>query len=171
VGSGGDPVAAPEDGAAADVAALDAAPGAWPSGAVTGGSAERAGQDAVATPADAATSRGAAAVEGGGAASPAGAEGELADGGPAIGSSTWRPIERPQFGQKRSSPLWIAAQRGQAVIPASRRTVTVSRSPNAVSSVRSSASMCPSVFSLLSTSASLRWPNRWRLKTSPPRSR
>ena len=42
----------------------------------------------------------------------------------AIGRSAWRPIGRPQAGQKRSSLPWIAAQRGHAAMPASRRTVT-----------------------------------------------
>ena len=43
---------------------------------------------------------------------------------PAIGRSAWRPIAMPQLGQKWSSLLWMAAQRGQAVMPASLSTVT-----------------------------------------------
>jgi hypothetical protein len=34
-------------------------------------------------------------------------------------------MTRPQLGQKRSSLEWIAAQRGQAAMPASRMIVTV----------------------------------------------
>lgn len=60
---------------------------------------------------------------------------------PAIGRSAWRPIDIPQLGQKLSSLLWIAAHRGHAVIPASRRTVIGRRSPSAASIVRSSASI------------------------------
>jgi hypothetical protein len=52
-----------------------------------------------------------------------------------------RLMGMPQLGQKRSSLLWMAAQRGQAVTPASRNTVTASRSDSAVSSVRSSPSI------------------------------
>ena len=72
--------------------------------------------------------------------------------GPAIGRSARRSIARPQLGQKRSSLPWIAAQRGHAVTPASRRTVTAWRSARLASSARSSASMCPIVSSLASTS-------------------
>ena len=82
---------------------------------------------------------------------------------PAIGRSTLRLIGSPQLGQKRSSPLWMAAQRGQAVMPASRRTVTGWRSERLASRPRSSASMRVSVASLASTSESLRWPKRCRL--------
>ncbi len=42
---------------------------------------------------------------------------------PAIGRSAWRSIASPQLGQKLSSLLWMAAQRGHAVMPASRSTV------------------------------------------------
>ena len=92
-------------------------------------------------------------------------------GAPATGKSTRLLIDSPQFGQKRSSPLWIAAQRGHALIPASRRIVTGWRSSRAASSARSSVSMWLSVVSFAITRTSLRWPNRCRLKTSPPRSR
>ena len=57
------------------------------------------------------------------AALTASAAGVLA--GPAIGRSTRRLIGSPQAGQKRSSLLWMAAHRGQALTPASRSTVTV----------------------------------------------
>jgi hypothetical protein len=87
------------------------------------------------------------------------------------GRSARRSIAKPQLGQKRSSLPWIAAQRGHAAMPASRMTVTAWRSCSAVSSVRSSPSMWLRVESLAITSASLRWPKRCRLKTSPPRSR
>ena len=66
-----------------------------------------------------------------GAAAAPSAPGALPAGAPAIGRSAWRDIGRPQFGQKRSSLPWIAAQRGQAVIPASRSTVTERRSSSA----------------------------------------
>jgi hypothetical protein len=89
----------------------------------------------------------------------------------ATGRSTWRLIDRPQLGQNLSSLEWMAAHRGQAVMPASRSTVTGSRSLSAASSVRSSESMWPSVVSLARTSASFRCPKRCRLNTRPPRSR
>jgi len=91
--------------------------------------------------------------------------------GAAIGRSAWWLIENPQFGQKLSSLEWIAAQRGHAVMPASRRTVTGRRSPSTPSSVRSCVSIWLRAVSLASTSASLRCPKRCKLKTSPPRSR
>ena len=120
---------------------------------------------------DAAAGAAGAGVAVAGAAEGAGVAGAPAVAAPAIGRSTLRLIGRPQLGQKRSSPLWIAAQRGHAVMPASRRTVTGWRSDRLASSARSSASMRVSVASLASTSESLRWPKRCRLNTSPPRSR
>ncbi len=105
------------------------------------------------------------------AGAPVGAGTAAGAAAPAIGRSTWRSSGIPQLGQKPSSLLWMAAQRGHAVMPASRRTVTDRRSSSAPSSARSSVSMWPSVVSLARTRASLRWPNRCRLKTRPPRSR
>ena len=66
----------------------------------------------------------------------------------AIGLSAWRPIGIPHAGQKRSSPPWIAAQRGHAAMPASRSTVTGWCSPRAASSARSSPSKLASVAQL-----------------------
>ena len=100
-----------------------AGPGAAGAGAGAGAAAGATGAGAAAAAAGAA---GAGAAAGPGAG--AWATGAPRDGAPAIGRSTLRLIDRPQLGQKRSSPLWIAAQRGQAVMPASRRTVTGWRS-------------------------------------------
>ena len=95
------------------------------------GAAGTGANDAVAADEEA----GAAAAGGGGGAAAGmacvgGAAGgvPVAAAAPAIGRSTLRLIGRPQLGQKRSSPLWMAAQRGQAVMPASRSTVTGWRS-------------------------------------------
>ena len=61
--------------------------------------------------------------------------------GAAIGRSARRPIARPHDGQKWSSLPWIAAQRGHAAMPASRRTVSGRLSPSASSSARNSVSI------------------------------
>ena len=103
--------------------------------APVGGRGGRAGAAEAAGPGSAARRRGLRRRRRGGRAARSAAA-------PAIGRSTLRLIARPQLGQKRSSLLWIAAQRGQAVMPASRSTVTGWRSASAASSARSSASMC-----------------------------
>src|SRR5205823_1332596 len=74
--------------------------------------------------------------------------------GPEMGRSVWRLTESPQVGQKRSWLPWMAAQRGQAVTPASRRTVTSRRSCREDSSARSARSICSTVASLASTRSS-----------------
>jgi hypothetical protein len=94
-----------------------------------------------------------------------------ATGIPAIGRSALWPIENPQAGQKWSSLPWIAAQRGQAVTPASRSTVTPRCSRRAASIARSSESMRSSVASLPFCRSSRCWPRRCISKTRPPRSR
>ena len=92
-------------------------------------------------------------------------------GGPPAGRRGGRS-GRPQLGQKRSSLLWIAAQRGAGGDARPRAAPSAAALARASpSSARSSASMWPSVVSFASTSASLRWPKRCRLKTRPPRSR
>src|SRR5205823_12668463 len=74
--------------------------------------------------------------------------------GPEMGRLVWRLTESPQVGQKRSWLPWMAAQRGQAVTPASRRTVTSRRSCREDSSARSARSICSTVASLASTRSS-----------------
>lgn len=136
------------EGAAAPAGAGRAGTGVGaPEGVLCACAASAAGADVAAPPVGAAA----------GIAAVAGASlGAAAAGAAPIGKSTLRLKGSPQLGQKRSSPLWIAAQRGHAVMPASRRTVTGWRSERFASSARSSASIRLSVLSFASTSSSLR---------------
>ena len=78
---------------------------------------------------------------------------------------------RPHDGQKRASLPCSVPQRGHAVMPGSRSSVTSRFSPSASSRVRSSASTAASAATLPRTRSSF-WRSNWCWsKTRPPRSR